>query len=126
MDKKQIASWGVSFGSLALVAGMVSYLGFTNGSKSNNTNKSNQIPAESQQSGQSDGNSFGQSFNSSPSSSFDDGSRSFNGDDSEFDDESQASDNNSSNFFQSNGDSFSNRGSFGGHSRHFDTTTGGT
>lgn len=30
MDKKQGISWGVSFGSIALVAGMVSYLGLSN------------------------------------------------------------------------------------------------
>lgn len=36
MDKKQRISWGVSFGSLALVAGMVSYLGLSNGEQANN------------------------------------------------------------------------------------------
>jgi hypothetical protein len=36
LDKKQKISWGVSFGSLALVAGMVSYLGLSNGDKANN------------------------------------------------------------------------------------------
>ncbi|MCQ6278433.1 hypothetical protein [Bacillus sp. EB600] len=47
MDKKQFTFWGVSFGSLALVAGMVSYLGLNT---KDTTAKSNQSPASSQNS----------------------------------------------------------------------------
>ena len=42
MDKKQKISWSVSFGSLALVAGMVSYLGLSNGDQANNSLALNQ------------------------------------------------------------------------------------
>jgi hypothetical protein len=37
MEKKKFTSWGVSFASLALVAGMMSYLGVTNKNTSSKT-----------------------------------------------------------------------------------------
>jgi hypothetical protein len=42
VDKKQKISWGVSFGSLALVAGMVSYLGLSNDGSTNSQMALNQ------------------------------------------------------------------------------------
>lgn len=38
MNKKKFTSWGVSFTSLALVAGMISYLGITNKDTTSKTN----------------------------------------------------------------------------------------
>lgn len=52
MDKKKFTSWGVSFGSLALVAGMVSYLGLTTANKTANANVTTQTPSASQDSSQ--------------------------------------------------------------------------
>ena len=49
MNKKKVTSWGVSFASIALVAGMMSYLGITN---KDTTNKTNTV-AQSQVSTQS-------------------------------------------------------------------------
>jgi hypothetical protein len=132
LDKKQFTSWGVSFGSLALVAGMVSYLGLTNKNTTPASNKSTQTQATSPNPGQQapfqndDGQStFGNS--STDSSSFgddqgtnDDGSSLRFGNGS-IDDNGQSSFDDGSS--QSN--QFSNRGSFGHHGR-FDTTTGGT
>ena len=57
MDKKKLTSWGVSFGSLALVAGMVGYLGITN---KNTTTASNVTTAQTQVNNQ---NSISQSAN---------------------------------------------------------------
>lgn len=48
MDKKKFTSWGVGFGSLALVAGMVSYLSFTNNNKNNAVNPPKAIQPTSQ------------------------------------------------------------------------------
>ncbi|HEY2421758.1 MAG TPA: hypothetical protein VGI04_10095 [Neobacillus sp.] len=130
MDKKQRISWGVSFGSLALVAGMVSYLGLSNVDKTNNQMTSGQsLPFNdnsNQQSqggfispnGQDQGQNFDNSFNGNQSSQFD-----INGDSSP-----NNSDPNHSFSGNSNGQNqFSNGSrSFGGHHRGFDTTTGGT
>ncbi|WP_462411263.1 hypothetical protein [Neobacillus sp. Marseille-QA0830] len=44
MDKKKKISWGVSFGSLALVAGLTSYFGFSNG----NQQSTNQTATQNQ------------------------------------------------------------------------------
>ncbi len=102
MNKNQYTSWGVSFGSLALVAGMVSYLGITNGVEPNKSNLSNQVPATSQQpSFFSDGSN---SSTSDSSTSFDNGSQSLDG----------------------SNNSFSNDGTYSRRSRRFDTTTGGS
>lgn len=38
MKPKKLTSWGVSFASLALVAGMMSYMGMTNKDKTSQTN----------------------------------------------------------------------------------------
>jgi hypothetical protein len=38
MKKKKFTSWGVSFASIALVAGMMSYMGITNKDKTSQTN----------------------------------------------------------------------------------------
>ncbi|NRD76180.1 hypothetical protein HPT25_01480 [Bacillus sp. BRMEA1] len=74
MEKKQKISWGVSFGSIALVAGMVSYLGVSNGYKSNTQTTSqdgsnNQIqqPSFGARSNQND--SFNQSVGGNDDSS---------------------------------------------------------
>ncbi|MDQ0196935.1 hypothetical protein [Neobacillus ginsengisoli] len=114
MNKKQRISWGVSFSSLALVAGMVSYLGLTNGDKT-----SNQITAR--QNSSSNKNTSQQHFNQNTDGS----NQSF------FDDNSTNSDAFSSNNGNSldNGNNSQNQDSFGGGARQrggFDTTTGGT
>lgn len=64
MDKKKLTSWGVSFSSLALVAGMMGYLGITN---KNATNKSNttvqtQVTSQNTTQGQQSGNNQNSSF----------------------------------------------------------------
>ncbi|MFZ7944957.1 MULTISPECIES: hypothetical protein [Bacillaceae] len=130
MDKKQKISWGVSFGSLALVAGMVSYLGIFNGDKTDN-----QMTLSQGQ--QSDNNANQQSpgsFNPQQGEDFDrswgdDRSSQYNqndqGESNNFDNGGQAFDNSD----QQQGQ-YSNGGvpSFGqsGHHHGFDTTTGGT
>lgn len=109
MDKKQKISWGVSFSSLALVAGMVSYLGLSNNDKTNN-HSSQQNRQQSQDGAglpSSQGDSFNQTFGS------------------------QINPNDGSNFDNSTGtndqqDQFSTDGSLSAHHRGFDTTTGGT
>jgi hypothetical protein len=135
LDKKSFTSWGVSFGSLALVAGMVSYLGLTakdttaksNQSQAANQNSTQQVPL---QNGDSQ-NSFGSSANDNQSSSTfrDDQPTTDNGASFNFGDDS-SSDNNGQSFFdddssQQNNNQTSDRGSFG-HRGQFDTTTGGT
>jgi hypothetical protein len=116
LDKKQFTSWGVSFGSLALVAGMVSYLGLTN-KNTTISNRTTQSPAASQNLDQQ----------SLPSSNGDDQTTNDNGptlnlgDGSSGDSSQPAIDNGNS---SQNSNQFSVRG-FGHHGR-FDTTTGGT
>lgn len=119
MDKKQRISWGVSFGSIALVAGMVSYLGLTNGFKSNNA------PAAKNQ-------QFNQNADETNQSLFGNDNFNNNPDNNGFSDDNNNSFNNGNSFDNGNG-SFGNgpvQGGFGRHSRHqgggFDTTTGGT
>ncbi|MGG5252606.1 hypothetical protein ACQYAD_03655 [Neobacillus sp. SM06] len=129
MNQKQYTSWGVSFGSLALVAGMVSYLGITNGVKPNKSNRSNQVPATSQQQtspsqsnggNSSDGKALNPSIDQSqPSSFFSDGSNSSTSDSStSFDNGSQSLD--------ERNNSFSNDGTYSRRYGRFDTTTGGS
>lgn len=153
MDKKQFTSWGVSFGSLALVAGMVSYLGLTNKDTTNKANSSNQSPDAAQnsiqqipsQSGDSQ-NSLGNSANdngTSPSidddqATNDNGASSSTGNDQATTDsgssinigDDQSTNNSGQSLFdngssQQNSNQSSGRSSFGRHGR-FDTTTGGT
>jgi hypothetical protein len=142
LDKKQFTSWGVSFGSLALVAGMVSYLGLTN-KNTTISNRTTQSPAASQNLDQQsppssngdDQNSVG-STNDDDQSMTDDGSSSNSGDDqttnnngptlnfgdgSSGDSGQPAIDNGNS---SQNSNQVSGRGF--GHNGRFDTTTGGT
>lgn len=117
LDKKQRISWGVSFGSIALVAGMVSYLGLSNGDKTNNQATFSSSNNTNQQQSNQNTNDTTQSF-------FDNNSNNSNG----------FSDNNGNSFNNSNGSlndgsAQQSQDSFGGHSKHqggFDTTTGGT
>lgn len=114
-----MTSWGISFISLALVAGMTSYLGLSN-KEGNNQAKStgqnaNQPAFNQNESGQ---DSFGDSSNGN-AGGFDNGSS--------FGD--QSTDQNSQPFF--NGDhSQQDQNQFSGrhfsHQNRFDTTTGGT
>ncbi|MCM2533232.1 hypothetical protein NDK43_13520 [Neobacillus pocheonensis] len=53
MEKKKFTSWGVSFASLALVAGMISYLGITNKDTTSKTNTVAQSQVTNQSSTQS-------------------------------------------------------------------------
>ena len=53
MDKKKFTPWGVSFSSLALVAGMMGYLGITHKDTSSQTNTVAQTQATTQSSTQS-------------------------------------------------------------------------
>lgn len=112
MDKKQRISWGVSFGSLTLVAGMVSYLGLSNGDKTNPV-ASGQNPTSSNNSNlqQDPSQNYNYSFGDDNSSQFNQNDGSTNG-----------FDNNN----QQNQDSFSNGGPSFDHHGGFDTTTGGT
>lgn len=153
MDKKQFTSWGVSFGSLALVAGMVSYLGLTNKDTTNKANSYNQSPAAAQNSIQQAPSQNGDSQNSLGNSASDNGTSSSFGDDqatndngssSSFGDDQATTDSGSSLNFrddqstndsgpslfdngspQQNDNQSSGQSSFGHHGR-FDTTTGGT
>lgn len=64
MDKKNFTSWGVSFASLALVAGMMSYLGIPNNHTTSKSNMAavpsptgNQSSAQATQSGNNESSS---------------------------------------------------------------------
>lgn len=127
LDKKQKISWGVSFGSLALVAGMVSYLGLTNGEKADNRLAANQPSPSNRNSFQQDnfGSQNGQApeqgykennglDNSSPFSENEQGNSFNNSDEQMWGDNSQQGQ-----FLNED------RGNYGHHSG-FDTTTGGT
>jgi hypothetical protein len=136
MDKKQRISWGVSFGSLALVAGMVSYLGLSNGdqtnnqvalnqgqSPNNNSNQQSQNGSTTQQTPDS-GQGFNQTFGGESSAQFNQN----DGSENNFDNSDQSS-NNTDQFDGSNNQQgqFSDGGGRGmGHHGGFDTTTGGT
>lgn len=141
MNKKQKISWGVSFGSLALVAGMTSYLGFSTGSNQEAAPIQQQSGngAPSQQGQNQYGFQSGQgqdSFNSSESQSGQDsfgyGSRHDRGRYGSEDsgqiyegDDSSTSDNGFSPYNGSE-NQFSNQAPNFGHEGGFDTTTGGT
>ena len=128
MDKKQRISWGVSFGSLALVAGMVSYLGLSNAGKTNNQMSVSQNLPSSNNNQQSQGG-FNSQLDPNQDQNFD---NSFNGDNSsQFDTNNDSSDNNFNQNDQLSGNNdgsnqFSNGGPSSGHHHGFDTTTGGT
>jgi hypothetical protein len=133
LDKKQKILWGVSFGSLALVAGMVSYLGLSNGDQANNSLALNQGQPSNDNSNQQSQDNFNfqapeesnQGFNHSFRG---DRSSQFNQHDQSSDTSDQFSGNNDQSFDNSNQqDQFSNGGS-AEMRRHggFDTTTGGT
>lgn len=71
MKNKKFISWGVSFSSLALVAGMISYLGVTNKNTASKTNPTVQAPTTAQSSVQpaiSQSSSQNQTFTSQPGS----------------------------------------------------------
>ena len=131
VDKKQKITWGVSFGSLALAAGMVFYLGLSNGGSTNSQmalnqrqqpgSNTNQNQTQDQQQGGSNSQQdqqTGQDFNSSW------------GGDSQLDQSQETPDDNSGQGFDSSNQQqgqFFNGGSPGsGHHHGFDTTTGGT
>jgi uncharacterized protein (UPF0333 family) len=102
MEKKKFTSWGVSFASLALVAGMMSYLGVTNKNTSSKTTTAAQSKTITQQS---------QSGNNQNSSIT-------------YEIPNQTADN--SRTVQSSDQSSSADQSFTNQHGHFDTTTGGT
>lgn len=66
MDKKQFINWGVSFGSLALLSGIMSYLGLSSANKTSNFAVSKQFPATNQNSGQSPSSNTQYSLTNSP------------------------------------------------------------
>ncbi|MEH7097623.1 hypothetical protein [Neobacillus vireti] len=131
MDKKQKITWGVSFGSLALAAGMVSYLGLSHSGSTNsqmafnqgqqpssNTNQNQQQGGLNTQQDSQQDQQTGQDFNSSW------------GGDSQLDQSQQTPDDNSGQGFDSSnqqqGQFFNGSGPGSGHHHGFDTTTGGT
>lgn len=135
LDKKQKISWGVSFGSLALVAGMVSYLGLSNGDKADNQIAVNQVQPSTDNSNQQSEDQFN-SQTQGPNQGFHhsfgrDRSSQFNQNDQDtnsFDDSNQYPTDDDQYFDNSNQqDQFSNSDSpeMGRHGG-FDTTTGGT
>lgn len=129
MDKKQRISWGVSFGSLALVAGLVSYFGLTNNNQAplnpgqtadNNSIQQSQDGFSTQQR-YGHGHGIDQSMNGDRSSETDGSINNFNNND-------QSSTSNDPFYGNSNQQGqFSNEGGPGmGQHGGFDTTTGGT
>ncbi|MFK9091114.1 hypothetical protein [Bacillus salipaludis] len=131
MDKKQKITWGVSFGSLALVAGMVSYLGLSNGDKTDNKMAFNQGQKPGNNTNQQEQDRYNIQQGQGPRQNSND---SWGGDSpSQFDQNDQAFGNNYDTGGQSSGsnnkqqDQFSNDGGrSSGHHHGFDTTTGGT
>ncbi|MFJ7729512.1 hypothetical protein ACIQXV_25750 [Neobacillus sp. NPDC097160] len=131
MDKKQKITWGVSFGSLALVAGMVSYLGLSNGDKTDNKMTFNQGQQPGINTNQQEQDRYNIQQGQGPGQNSDD---SWGGDSpSQFNQNDQAFGNDYDNGGQSSGssnqqqDQFSNGGGrSSGHHHGFDTTTGGT
>jgi hypothetical protein len=119
LDKKQRISWGVSFGSLALVAGMVSYLGLSNGDKANNQMAAGQnLPSNNNTNNQQSQDGFNSQLGQDQNQSID---NSVNGD------SSSQIDQNDQFFGNTDGSNqFSNGGPSAGHHHGFDTTTGGT
>jgi hypothetical protein len=126
LDKKQKISWGISFGSLALVAGMVSYLGISNGDKANNQMTINQGQPSSNISNQQAQNGFDSQQSQDPSQNFDNSFGEENS--SQFNQNDSSSNNNFDNTFGNSDqqNQFSNGGRSAGHHHGFDTTTGGT
>jgi hypothetical protein len=127
MDKKQRISWGVSFGSLALVAGMVSYFGLSNNGQANNQGALTQSQTANNQSNLQSQDGFTIQQRPGHGRGFD---QSFSGNNSSQSDDSN--DQSSTNTDQFYGDS-NQQGQFsngeGPRMRHqggFDTTTGGT
>lgn len=133
MDKKKFTTWGVSFASLALVTGMVSYLGFnnkdtntalnnTNQAQTSNQNGTQQAPSENR----NDNNPFGSSTdNNGAAPNFnDDQSENDNGSSFSSGDDQSTQDNGQSGFSGNENNQFAGRGfdHYGG----FDTTSGGT
>ncbi|MDP4084307.1 MAG: hypothetical protein Q8934_06780 [Bacillota bacterium] len=106
MEKKKFTTWGVSFTSLALVAGMISYLGISNKETASQVNKATQSQAITQNS--TDKIQGGNNQNSSFT----------------YELPNQSSDNNGSqsSFNQSTQNDQSSSNQHG----NFDTTTGGT
>ncbi|MEH7076002.1 hypothetical protein [Neobacillus drentensis] len=113
MQKKKFTSWGVSFASLALVAGMMSYMGMTNKDTTSTTTVA--TTQNFSQSSQSESNQDSSMTYEVPSQSTDT---------SAFTDSSESTDTNGTG--QSDDQSFSQDHSFPGQLGGFDTTTGGT
>jgi hypothetical protein len=130
MDKKKITSRGVSFASLALVSGMVSYLGFTNKDSITALNKTNQSqtvnqtqPAQDQNGNSND--SFGSSSDENrTSSNFNNQSTNDNGSSFNSGNDQSTEDNSQAGFSGNENNQFAGGGV--GHHRGMDTTTGGT
>ena len=104
MNKKKWTSWSVSFSSIALVAGMIGYLGITNKDTSNKTNTVAQATTQSLTQNSQSGSTIRYDLPSQTSSNSSSGT--------------QTQQTNS----QSSSTSQSSEGQHGG----FDTTTGGT
>lgn len=106
MKQKKFTSWGVSFASLALVAGMMSYMGFTNKDTASDTTKAVQSQVTTERSSQP--------------------SLSENNQDSSITYEVPDQTTDTSESQQSDNQSFSEDHSFPSQHGSFDTTTGGT
>jgi hypothetical protein len=131
LDKKQFTSWGVSFGSLALVAGMVSYLGlaknttFKSGGTTQSQATSQSIDQQSPSSGDNQ-NTFGDSSadNSGSATFGDDGSTNDGSSSLTTGDGSNA--NSGQSIFDSGGSQQNTGGGGFGQNGGFATTTGGS
>jgi len=133
MDKKQRISWGVSFGSLTLVAGLVSYFGIPNNNQSSNQIALNQGQAANNNSFQQSqdgfstqqrnghGHGFDQSMSGDSSSETDGSTNNFNYNE-------QPSTGNDPFYGNNNQQGQFSSGGGPGMGQHggFDTTTGGT
>ncbi|MDP4128217.1 MAG: hypothetical protein Q8912_14950 [Bacillota bacterium] len=102
MNKKKWTSWGVSFSSIALVAGMIGYLGITNKDTSSKTNTVAQATTKSSTQSSQSGSTISYEI------------------------PSQTTSNSNSAASQTNTQSSSTSQSFEGQHGGFDTTTGGT
>ncbi|WP_042459833.1 hypothetical protein [Neobacillus dielmonensis] len=122
MDKKKKISWGVSFGSLALVAGLTSYFSFSNGNQQTANQTATQNPGINSDTNQQQQDQFGVQVPQQGYGSI------YNGDDStQFGSDSQYSSNDGRGFSRGHHqDQFSNGGQNFGNQSGFDTTTGGT
>ncbi|WP_144555202.1 hypothetical protein [Bacillus sp. X1(2014)] len=131
MDKKQRISWGVSFGSLALAAGLVSYFGIPNNNQialnQGQTANNNSIqPPQQSQDGFSPQERYGHGHGFDQSTSG--GSSQTDGSTNNFNNNDQSSTTTDPLYGISNQQGqFSNDGGPGmGQHGGFDTTTGGT